>query len=436
VRIGEWLLGSCCMVLSMPGQDAAQVLPDLGDDGQRGAYVRAVAEEVVAMRGLAAPPEILHLLATTERLQQDLQRTFDEGPDAAFLRGKELWLRALDLLEEGSTLRGALLALLQSHVVAYYETDGQRLYLLEGACAFGPQVLRSVTAHELIHAIDDQQYSLGARFAAARQCEEPHRVLRALVEGNAHLWMGRLPPGQAQVVDEEQAGRMRAAMRQQQQGQMDLLRKAPSYVCLATASYHLGRAFLQACGDPERDTFALAMADPPRSTEQILHPEKYWDAQARDEPVVLARESVFAERLQEILAGRVVHRDTLGELVTALVCGPAHRRIHPMLMQSSSYWTNRAAAGWGGDRLFVVEREGEPRHAVVWITVWDTEEDRQQFERAVRRHRQTVLAAPGIEVRGRLAVAFFGSVDSAQQAAVTALLQETEFEQAGQPFHP
>jgi hypothetical protein len=41
----------------------------------------------------------------------------------------------------------------------------------------------------------------------------------------------------------------------------------------------------------------------------------------------------------------------------------------------------RAAAGWGGDRSFVFEREGRAP-LFVWKTTWDTPRDAQEFFRA------------------------------------------------------
>ena len=38
----------------------------------------------------------------------------------------------------------------------------------------------------------------------------------------------------------------------------------------------------------------------------------------------------------------------------------------------------RAAAGWGGDRTFLFEREGRAP-LFVWKTVWDTARDAQEF---------------------------------------------------------
>jgi hypothetical protein len=50
-----------------------------------------------------------------------------------------------------------------------------------------------------------------------------------------------------------------------------------------------------------------------------------------------------------------------------------------------AYWTNEAASGWGGDRFYLLEREESRRPGRrtakngIWITLWDTEEDRDQF---------------------------------------------------------
>ena len=107
--------------------------------------------------------------------------------------------------------------------------------------------------------------------------------------------------------------------------------------------------------------------DPPRSTEQILHPEK-WHGD-RDDPIDLKLPDLGAglPRLAERSGGE------MGELGVYLLLreklGDAGR-------------AGRAAAGWGGDRFEVYARGGERR--LVWLLDWDTERDAHEFIAAAR----------------------------------------------------
>jgi len=108
-----------------------------------------------------------------------------------------------------------------------------------------------------------------------------------------------------------------------------------------------------------------AFRDPPQSTEQILHPEKY-----------TAREAPVAVQLPELAAAlgegwRQTATDTLGEL-----------DLRILIQQFGDRQTaERAAAGWGGDRYALLEDDAG-RAAVAIKTTWDSAPDAQEFFRA------------------------------------------------------
>ena len=130
---------------------------------------------------------------------------------------------------------------------------------------------------------------------------------------------------------------------------------------------------------PQLPDFHQAFSAPPRSTEQLLHPEKYWDAEKRDEPVALE----FA--VQDLPEGwEVLKEDTLGELVLAcMVEDPSDRRGLPTssIASLSTRYTFRASEGWGGDRLLLLGK-GAAR-LLVLETRWDTEDDAREFDAAL-----------------------------------------------------
>jgi hypothetical protein len=167
---------------------------------------------------------------------------------------------------------------------------------------------------------------------------------------------------------------------------------APPYFQVLLATYTCGMQFLLkgklsammgADKDVAGDNLLAALADPPRSAEQILHSGKYWDPAARDDPVVVDDAEVTA--LAEAAGYRVRAVNTAGEVLAALVTNPADRTFEPMAANVPAYWTNRAATGWGGDRFFLLEGDGGT--AGLWITLWDTGEDRDEFTAAYEAER-------------------------------------------------
>src|SRR5687767_14980688 len=95
--------------------------------------------------------------------------------------------------------------------------------------------------------------------------------------------------------------------------------------------------------------------DPPRSSEQILHPEK-WHTK-RDDPVVLPWPD-----LSRVLPGWTKATEAqLGELtIRTLLRGALKKDERAM----------QAAAGWGGDRFGVYQKEAQTgnNRLLAWVT--------------------------------------------------------------------
>jgi hypothetical protein len=103
---------------------------------------------------------------------------------------------------------------------------------------------------------------------------------------------------------------------------------------------------------------------PPASSEQILHPEKYF---ARELPrEVTLNEAQFATNGWTIAA-----TTPLGEL-----------GVRGLLLKSlASAEAIRAAGGWGGDRAYLFERAGSTP-LFIWKTYWDQPGEAAEFFRA------------------------------------------------------
>ncbi len=122
-------------------------------------------------------------------------------------------------------------------------------------------------------------------------------------------------------------------------------------------------------------------ADPPLSTSQILHPEKYYVK--RENPLAI-RASGLARQMKE---GAIVDQ-TLGEFLVQLL----------LTLNLSRQEARQITAGWTGDQLSVY-REGE-NLLTAWITACKKDEDARAFYRAYqnllqRLHRLRFAASPG-----------------------------------------
>jgi len=121
---------------------------------------------------------------------------------------------------------------------------------------------------------------------------------------------------------------------------------------------------------------------PPLSTAEVLHPELRAHGHRPDD---------VRARVPDKLAGgwRAAYADTLGEVA-----------IRTFLDRfGDRYVAERAAAGWGGDRVVLyrapaVEPAGTPRELVVWATTWGDGGDAEDFANEATRVLALLAGAP------------------------------------------
>ncbi|MBN2562551.1 MAG: hypothetical protein JXQ75_16625 [Phycisphaerae bacterium] len=312
--------------------------------------------------------------------------------------------------------------------------------------------VRVTLAHELTHAMDDQYFGLGKLLEAEDLTSDADHVLGAVFEGSAVIMQERYRNKAKQSGNfdaTESDGPDDGAKKE-----MRALTKAPPHVAVWVARFPCGVRFLfrgdamafmammTGFRDPGSvaDALRTAATHLPRSFEQVLHPEKYWEAEHRDEPVVVNDQDV--EALLEGHRLHVIHRDTLGELLCAVLTSPSDKRINPMAMPMPGYWTNTAAAGWGGDRFYLLATGPDQKDAKkkpdnlygLWLTMWDTADDRDEFVKEYEVHR--ALESRVVHKLGRLAAVSFFGMDEARGKALAKQLETAppKFTRDGKPW--
>jgi hypothetical protein len=112
----------------------------------------------------------------------------------------------------------------------------------------------------------------------------------------------------------------------------------------------------------------------PSSTEQIMHPEKYYAT--RDEPKPVEADALAAKLGQD---WKVVYKNVLGEFSLGLL----------MNLHLTDEHSRKAAAGWGGDQVLLLENKSG-KDAVLVATLWDAADEAERFYIAMdewfRRH--------------------------------------------------
>jgi hypothetical protein len=131
--------------------------------------------------------------------------------------------------------------------------------------------------------------------------------------------------------------------------------------------YLAGATFVsQLWGSGDWQAVDDAYADPPASTEQVLHPEKYRD---REAPQRIA-DPGLAARMGD--GWRSVESSTVGEAMLAIWLEE---------LGAAAADADAAAAGWGGDRLSVA-RGPNGQWAMAWHIAWDAAAEVEDFDAA------------------------------------------------------
>ena len=342
---------------------ASSTAPSAGPSIDAGAVYDKVEQQVAAIRGLQPKRKVERQIIGKDELRTMITQQFDEETPPAYLAANGRLYKALGLIPADADLRDLSLDLLSGGVVGFYRNDQGKLYVVSKTGAPG-QNERFYFAHEYDHALQDQNSTIFKDQKGILDQGDRMLARQAVYEGDATLLMTQWAAANLQPTD------MLAllAASSDPEVQAVMARTPPIMRDTLTFPYTTGFGFVQAAQASGGWTAVNDFFDRmPASTEQILHPEKY---RAGEAPVTVSLPADLATRLGS--GWSVPLQDTFGEYQMGL-----------WLRESGVAATKAtdAAAGWGGDRLAVMEGPGGA-WAVAMQTVWDTAADAAEFEAA------------------------------------------------------
>ncbi|HXO40615.1 MAG TPA: hypothetical protein VN999_04135, partial [Thermoanaerobaculia bacterium] len=429
-----------------PAADLAQRLPELS----------GVVEEY---RGLRFEHPVAMHTVTRGELGEQLAARLEIGNLSAFgdVERLEIGLKAFGLIPQSINLRDNYPQAIAAGLAGAYDWHDKALFLVTGPeTLFGDaysqrhgvvvaaRIREGLLIHELTHAVQDQHFAM-AKLAAGGAWSDAAMARLALVEGDATLVMLAdmvgTPPGEIprvslllrHMLDHPEQFSAMAPGVPGAAGPAD----EPAWFKETTAfAYLQGASFCAAVLERggQRLLDHAFSADPPRSTEQILHPNK-WLGQ-RDDPVAIAWPELRAELPGYLKAAE----GQLGELGIKILL---RQGLHDPQRAAA------AAAGWGGDRFAVYQRPilsaaaaagraaGGPGAAakaevrdgaemvLAWITDWDDEDDAAGFAAAAG---ELGVGWSVERTAARRVVLLRGSLTAAERAALTAKLAKAPAE--------
>jgi hypothetical protein len=346
-----------------PTPAASGAAPSGSSNAAANAIYDQIEQQVAAIRGLPAKKPVPREFITTDELKANLTAQFDKDAPPSYVAANERLYKALGLISATADLRTLTLDLLGGGVVAYYSDEQGKVYVVSNSGQPGGTE-KFYFSHEYDHALQDQNFSVFKDQHGILDQSDEILARQSVYEGDATLLM---TVWAASNLTPTELGQILAAG--SDPAVTAVLDRTPAILRTPLEfPYNTGFAFIngvnQKGGWAAIDDLYKRM---PQSTEQILHPAKY---DANEAPVKVTIPTDLTARLGT--GWQVAAQDTFGELQTGI-----------WLKEGGvpAATADTAAAGWGGDRLAVLDGPNGA-WAVVMDTAWDTAADATEFDAA------------------------------------------------------
>jgi hypothetical protein len=328
-----------------------------------------VADEVLAQMSQLLSLPIKQPLKKSLRSKQEIRdyliREEKEDKDDAQRYADTKALEAFGLIPKGFPLDSFLLDVLSDQVAGLYDPKAKEFYIADWIQA---DEQRSVMAHELTHALEDQSFNIDMWIKSARPNDDAELARDAVSEGSAVAAMVdyALRDRNIGVRDLPDVTQVMGPSVLAEMAKDPKLSKAPGLIgdellfpYLAGATFT--QQFLKAhsgWGD-----LKLIFENPPVSTQQIMHPDLYLKG-VKPRSVALPKWKGVVPADWKLLEENLIGEFGLGEI------------LKQFLGQDRA---DLISSAWAGDRYAVFEDARTKQTPLVFRLALDNEDDAARF---------------------------------------------------------
>ena len=407
------------------------------------ARTNTVAREVAKIRGLPLKHQIPNEVVDRAELHERLIKMASDHKTQTETASEGFALARWGMIPLETDYTKMMVDLLTDQIAGYYDPETKKLTISKSAGDDGDWA-EMVLAHEIDHGLQDQTFDLH-KFEELPDSEGDAAFARhALVEGDGIALMIEVVLARKKLPapwgNPEVATNLAKAMATPPGDSLD---KLPLVIREGMMfPYRDGFRFVAALRRRHPwSAVDAAFKRPPRSTEQILHPERYL-ADELPIPVTIAAPASLADYA-------IVHSTVWGEFGFDVFL-----RSHGVDDEIAA----QAAAGWGGDRAIVLAKPGDKRaDRAVGIArlEWDTEADAIEAKEAAIRALEDAITgatvehtetrtrwlgidgtASWVERKGTSMIIVYGAPSTAADALLTAAWTGTSSAQKHEPTQP
>jgi hypothetical protein len=338
-----------------------------------------VEQGIQKIRELSFKQHVPVVLKTPNEVEQmviaDLQRDFtDAQMDADGKAGA-----MLGLYPPGIDLKAATVKLLKSQIAGFYDPHEKEMVLVEGATPVPvtDRVLEFVVqrdlvndmllAHELTHALQDQNFALQDKLDARKDNSDEEMALKSVAEGDATIAGFAYIAGR---MDDSVADTLTSSMTNLPETFAAQSKDTPEGIGYPLIfQYSDGVRFVdEAYKRGGWKAVDALYAKPPQSTQQIIDPSLYFDHPLPPTEVEVAGYQPILKEWTK------ADEDTFGELSIQIILELGYGKHAPEVAR---------ARKWAGDRIVILAHGTDI--AVIWIAVFRDDDSARRFEEAYRK---------------------------------------------------
>jgi hypothetical protein len=332
----------------------------ISSDPKLGAQVAELLPELAARARMELVRPIRAERKTREQLEAYILFKLDEEMSEEEAGNLTRAYSLVGLVEADLDLRGLMMTVYQEQVAGFYDPDSTAFFLMED---MPEEDIQGVMIHELVHAVQDQTANLDSLTAEERG-NDRRAAAQSAIEGHATLIMMEYmleqlrgePVALTDLPDISQLlGQAMEAMRDQ----YPALASAPAIVQEALLFPYLeGYSYVSALWESRDGRPAPFGPHLPQSTEQVLRPYLALGPEV-DPPTDL--------EIEPVQGYETVYGNTFGQ-----------GEFRVLLREHLGPGADTLANGWDGDR-YALLRASDETDGLVWVSVWDSVEERDRF---------------------------------------------------------
>lgn len=350
-------LAGLTLVVLLTG--AWQTPPPAKSSAPNAAEINAVLKELSDITGFRIRHELPFALITKDEVNAYVKDQIKRSVKPDEIRAQETTLKKLGFVPPEFDLKQTTIDLLTEQAAAFYDFRRKKLFISDWAAV---NMRDSAVIHELAHALADQNFSIQKFLGRGDDNSEASMAREAVVEGQASWLMLEVDARRngRTLADPDVARALLATDSNSTDSQYPVFNNAPLYLKKTMLfPYDAGEKFQQAVFLRDgKNSFTRVFKEPPVSTAQIDHPERYFERDTFSSPK-LPRP---VDRAKPFVTG------SLGELETRVLLqqyideGTADALV-PDLRGASYRLDERKAEKKAG-------KTGDPRITLVYASEW------------------------------------------------------------------